>query len=512
MKQPVRLSLCLLMLMLAMGVHGQQQQKTIIHIERARTQEYDERLGKDIERLIGNVILRQDSTRFYCDSAHLNQKTRNFNAYGHVHINVNDSLDMFSDRLIYNGITRMAEMFDSVRLIDGLTVLKTQYLLYNRLTQVASYPDNGFITSEDNNLTSKKGYYDTNKKEFYFRDDVVMANPEYTAYSDTMVYNTTSEISWFYGPTIIRGKENTIYCEYGWYDTRLDQAHLSKRASIQSMDQTLTGDKLFYDRLTGYGNAWGNVNILDTTNKMLIKGDIGKLWEDEGRSFVTGKAEAIAYDKEDSLHMHADTLFLFFDQDKKAKSMFAYYGVKFYRTSIQGKCDSLVYQMADSTIRMYSDPVLWSKENQITSDSIHIAIVNNTIDSLIMYNSAFIASRDTIKGFNQIKGKNMVAYFVENELVKVIVAGNAETIYWVREEDGSLIGIDVAKTSSMVIRMKNNEVQTINYIQQPSQAMFPEKELPPAEQKLKGFRWLEKARPMSKEAIFQGEEAENPSP
>ncbi|HPE43512.1 MAG TPA: OstA-like protein, partial [Bacteroidales bacterium] len=109
-------------------------QKTVIHIERAKRANYDARLGKDVQRLVGDVILRQDSTLFYCDSAYLNEKTRNFDAFGSVHINVNDSMDIYSDRLIYNGDTRIAELFDNVKLIDDSTFLETQYLLYNRIT------------------------------------------------------------------------------------------------------------------------------------------------------------------------------------------------------------------------------------------------------------------------------------------------------------------------------------------------------------------------------------------
>lgn len=493
-------SLCLLGLE---ALQGQQAQRTVIHIERARTQQYDARLGRDVERLVGDVILRQDSTLFYCDSAHLNQKTRNFDAFGKVHINVNDSLDIFGNRLFYNGETRVAEMFGAVKLIDKPTILETEYLVFNRITSMAWYPDQGKITSEDNTLTSRKGYYDTRLKEFYFRDDVVLTNPEHSAYSDTMVYNTRTEIAWFYGPTVIRGEDNTIYCEYGWYDTRLDRGHLSKRASIWSQEQTLTGDSLYYDRAAGHGIAKGNVVVTDTLNKMLVKGKTGRLWEDIGKSWVTGMAQAITYDDKDTLYMHADTLFLYFDKEKKAKSMFAYYGVKFYRDDIQGKCDSLAYLMSDSTIRMYHDPVLWSKENQITSDSIHIAIVNQQIDSLVLYNTAFIVSSDSITGFNQIKGKFMVGYVRNSELVRVEVTGNAETIYWVREEDGTLIGIDVAKTSSMSIKLSDSEVKTINYKQQPNQVMFPEKDLPEDQRRLKGFRWLEEKRPRNRLDIFR---------
>lgn len=487
-----------------------QAQKTVIHIERAKIANYDVNLGKDIQRLIGDVKLRQDSTIFYCDSAYLNEKTRNFDAFGHVYINVNDSLDIYSKRLKYNGETRVAELFENVKMVDDSTVLNTEYMLYNRITRVATYPNHGVITSGDKKLISEKGYYHSDIKEFYFRKDVELITPDYTAYSDTMVYNTISEIAYFHGPSVIRSEENTLYCTFGSYDTKKNQAHLKNRPSIFSMKQTLTADSMFYDRNTGFGKAAGKVEIVDTNYQVIVKGSFGQMWEDEGKSYVTDSALAISYDKTDSLFMHADSLFLYFDKEREAKQMQAYHKVRFYRTDLQGKCDSLAYLMSDSTIRMYHDPVLWSEENQLTADSISIAMRNKVVDSLVMYNTAFIVSRDTIKGYNQIKGKNMVGYFIKNELYKIAVDGNAQTVYWVREEDGSLIGVDLSRSSTMVIKLFNSQIRRIIYQSSPTEVMYPEKELPEGESKLKGFRWLEDIRPANKTDIYRWEDAPAP--
>ena len=478
-------------------------QKTVIHIEKARVANYDKRLGADVQRLIGNVVLRQDSTLFYCDSAYLNDRLKNFEAFSNVHINFNDSLDIYSRRLKYEGETRIAELFDSVRMIDKTMLLETNYLIYNRNTKMASYPDKGTITSQDKILKSKKGYYQTDKKEFYFREDVELISPDNTAYSDTLVYNTELETAWFHGPTVIRGKDNTIYCEYGWYDTKKDHAHLSRRAKIWSEEQMLESDQLFYDRDIGFGDAKGNVLISDTTNNMLISGDVGKMWELEGRSFVTGKALARNYDEKDTLYMHADTLFLTFSKkEKQAHDLYAYKHVKFFRKDMQGKCDSLVYRMSDSAMRMYVEPVLWSEKNQLTADSIMIAISKNSVDSLVMYNTAFIVSHDSIENYNQIKGKNMTGYFVKNELKSIYVDGNAQTVYWVREEDKTLIGTNLAQSSTMLIRLTENEIESITYRSNPNEVMYPEKELPKDSSRLKGFRWLSEWRPESKADIF----------
>ena len=499
MKKPCQL----IFLFFFLPVFMTAQQRTTIYIERAKIQRYDSREGKDVEKLIGDVILRQDSTWFYCDSAYLNDKTRNFDAYGNVHIKLSDTLNIYSKKLKYTGDTRVAELFGNVQLIDDSTVLETNYLIYNRLTKLAHYPDRGIITNAENILKSIRGYYRSDLKEFYFAEDVELINPDYTTYTDTMVYNTNTEISWFYSPTLICGKENTLYCERGWYDTGRDLANLNLNVRLDSKEQTVTSDRLLYDRTIGFGDASGNVVITDTLNKAIVYGEIGKIWEDEGRSYVTDNARFVSYDRNDSLFMHADTLFMFFNKDKKAEKILAHYGVRFYRSNIQGQCDSLAYHAVDSTMRLYHNPILWSDQNQLTADSMYIINRNGQLDSLIMHTNSFIVSRDSIEGFNQIKGKNMVGYFMENELDRIFVDGNAQTIYWVREEDGTLIGINLSLSSTMLIQLSESEIQNIRYFSIPSEVMYPEEELPEGESKLKGFQWLEALRPVDKHDIFR---------
>jgi len=130
-------------------------------------------------------------------------------------------------------------------------------------------------------------------------------------------------------------------------------------------------------------------------------------------------------------------------------------------------------------------------------------MTNKALDSLVMYNNAFIVSRDSIKGFNQIKGKDMIGYFEENELDRIAVEGNAQTVYWVREEDKNLIGINLAKASRMLIKLLESQINEIIYRSSPNEVMYPEKDLPPSEEKLKGFKWLDALRPSDKMDIYR---------
>ncbi len=478
------------------------QKKTKVFVERADSYRFDENINKDVQRLIGNVVIRQDSTLFYCDSAYLNDQTNSFEAFANVHIKVNDTVDVYSDRLIYDGNTKIAELFDNVKLLDKNTTLTTEHLIYNRNTKTAYYDVGGKIVNAENTLTSAIGLYFTPIRTFHFRKDVVLVNPDQETYSDTLIYNTNTEIAYFVGPTVIRSEENIVYCENGWYDTKNDVSKLNQRPRISNMEQVIVADSLDYDNELFYGKAFGDIQITDTVHQVIIKGNYGEFWDKQGKAFITDSVYAITYDRKDSLFIHADTFWVYFDKEREAKKMSAYYGVRFFRNDLQGKCDSMDYRMSDSTIHLYHEPVLWSGKNQLTADSISIAIVRNQVDSLVMYNTAFIISRDTTDTFNQIKGKNMVAFFTRNELSSINVDGNAQTVYYVREDDGYLIGINLAEASTMKIRVKDNEVKNISYQSSPEETMYPEKQISNKQTILKGFSWQQYLRPLKKEDIF----------
>ena len=481
------------------------QKPTKVKLIRANDLKYDKRLGEKVQRLIGDVILKHDSTYLYCDSAYLYEATNSFDGFGNVHIKVSDTLNIYSNLLNYNGNTRIAELHKNVILIDKKATLYTEHLWYNRLTNIAYYHTGGRIVDKENELISKIGYYYTDWKEAFFRDSVVLVNPRYIMNTDTMMYNTETEISYFYGPTIITSDENFIYCENGWYDTRNDKSQFKENAYILTEEQKLRGDSLYYDRQLNYGEAYYNVSLTDTVQDMIILGEYGEFRKNDGYAFVTDSAVAILIDINDSLFLHSDTLWLNFDSAQNIEYLLGYYKTKFYRKDLQGMCDSLVYDFADSTIFLYKSPVLWSEENQLTADSVRIALSNNQIDTLALINSAFIISIDdtiSMSTFNQIKGKIMTGYFRDNEMEKVKIFGNAESIFYVREETGGLLGINKTSSNDMNIYLSDNEVQIVTPIKNVDAHMYPDHELTPKDLSLKGFKWIEDRRPMRKEDIF----------
>ena len=488
-----------------------QRKKTRIHVMHYDKATFSKSMG-DMQRLIGHVKMRHDSAYFFCDSAYFYEKTNSFNAFQNVHIIVNDSVEIFSDLLDYDGNTRFAEFHNNVRLRDDSTMLYTEYLTYDRNLHLASYPDSATTVRGDKTLKSHYGYYRDRLKEFSFFENVEVYSPKYQMFTDTLFYNTGIEKMWFQGPTTIINKENVLEGKHGYYLVNEDHVYLDRRPFMHNETQLMWSDSIFYDRNLGMSQAFSQVDMIDTSYKVVMRGDYVELWENKGLSFATDSAYAISYDGGDSLYIHGDTLFMYFDRQKEeAKKLIARRHVRFFKSDLQGKCDTLTYLMEDSIIRMRVAPILWAEDSQMTGTDIDIKIKESTVEWVLQKGNAFIISQDTIEGFNQIKGKDITSLFKDGDIHHVNVDGDqAETIYWIRDDDGGLIGIDVSKSETMVIEMEQQNVSVIKSFKSIDETMYPKEDLSESSRYLQGFKWHDEARPKDKDDIFRRIEAEMP--
>ena len=506
----------MMLLLLTQTLVGQQQdtiqrKRTKVHIENYDLMTYSKSMG-DMQRLIGNVKIRHDSAYFFCDSAYFYERTNSFDAYQNVHIIVNDSVEMFSDLLYYDGNARFAEFFDNVQLRDDSTTLFTEYMTYDRNLHLAAYPDSATTIRGDKTLISCLGYYRDDLKELSFFENVEVTSPKYQMYTDTLYYNTAIEKMWFQGPTTIVNKENVLDGEHGYYLVNEDIVFLDKRPFMHNETQRMWSDSIRYDRNRGVAKAFSQVDMIDTSYKVVMRGNYLEMWENRGLSLATDSAYAISYDGGDSLYIHGDTLFMHFDKQKEeVEKLIARRNVRFYKSDMQGKCDTLTYLMADSTIRMRVNPILWAEDSQLSGTDIDIKLHDQSIDWVLQRGNAFVISQDTIEGFNQIKGPDITSRFKDGNIHRVNVeGGNAETLYWIRDDDGGLIGIDISKSATMVIEMNGNTISLIKGYSDISETMYPESDLNESARKLQGFQWHDEARPKDRDDIFRKVEAEMP--
>jgi lipopolysaccharide export system protein LptA len=462
----------------------------------------DSLTGKDIHHLLGNVRLQDNDVKMWCDSAHFYPEKNQVEAYLKVHIQQGDTLNLFGDYLFYDGKSKIAFVKGNVELIDKETHLYTDSIHYDVRNKIAKYTERGRITNEKNTLTSIIGILYVSENLFHFKDSVKIVNPQYVMTADTMDYNTVSEIAYFTGPTELKGDSLYLYCEKGWYDTKKEVTSVWKKSMIDNRKQIIHGDSLFFNDSTGYGESFRNVIIEDTINKIAVKGNYAWYYKQPERFFVTNRAVFIQISQKDSLFLHADTIKSITRSDTTGKVyrlMRAYYGCRIFSKDLQAKCDSLSYSFQDSVIRLYRAPVIWSEEDQLTSDSMAVFTKNRQTDRLELYNNAFIASQVDTARFNQIKGRNLTGHFKNNELYKINIKGNGEILFYLLDAE-AVAGVEQSKCADIEILFKKGKVSEIYEHESPEGFIDPPLPLTPV--RFDGFIWLDNLRPKKRDDIF----------
>ena len=504
MNRWISYSLLALSMLFFISGFAQEEKKKRIKILHADRLSFKKGVSNDAQRLIGNVKLEHEGAIMDCDSAYLFENNI-LEAYSNVKINQGDTLFLYGDTLYYDGNSGLARVRQNVLLIDPEMELTTHFLDYEMNTGVAHYFNHGKIVSKENDnvLNSIKGFYMSESKMMHFRDSVSLKNPDYLMLSDTLQYHTVTEVAYFFGPTTIDGDSTFIYCENGWYDTKQDISQFGINAYMVNKEFTLYGDSIYYDKNRGLGEAFCNVLIVDTVNNYNISGDYALHLEKEEYSVVTERALFTQFMEDDTLYLHADTLRAVKDTVTDKNIIYAYYGTRFYKNDLQGVCDSLIFSDPDSLIKMYSKPVLWNEENQISGDYIEILTYDDKVHKMDVYGSSFIISEVDTFGFNQIKGKDLHAYFKDGNIHKIHIIGNGQTIYFAKEEEDDPFGVNKGECSELMVYVEENKMQRINFMKDPKAILYPLDDLGEKDLFLKDFIWYIKRRPVDRDDVFR---------
>lgn len=484
-----------------------EKKKTRVDLLYADEAQADKQLRPDVQVLIGSVQLKHDSMYMFCDSALIFEKINSVEAFGNVRMEQGDTLFIYGDYLYYDGVSQLAMLRENVRMINRNTVLTTDSLNYDRLYALGYYFEGGTLTDEENVLTSVWGEYSPATKLAVFNHDVKLVNPKFVLTSDTLKYSTATKVATILGPSDIVSDQNHIYSERGVYNTTTEQAELLDRSVLTNDGKKLTGDSLFYDRVSGYGEAFDNVQMNDTVNRNMLTGDYCFYNELTGNAVATRRAVAVDYSQGDSLFMHGDTLRLvthYLNTDSMYREMRAYHKVRAYRTDLQAVCDSLVYSSKDSCMTMYTDPVLWHGEQQLLGEEIKVYMNDSTIDWAHIINQALTVERKDSIHYNQVSGKEMKAFFVNGDMRLVEVNGNVLVVYYpVEEKDSSLIMMNYSEGGLLKMYLKERKMERGVFVGKTTGTAYPLDQIPADKSKLPSFVWFDYIRPRNKEDIFE---------
>ena len=488
----------IILLFIALNLKAQQS----IEILNADTTFGNIKKHADYWRLVGNVKFKYNNTIMYCDSAHHFTKKEQINAFGEIKIFQGDTLTITAKKLTYYGEKKIANLSKNVILKDKYMRLYTEYLSYNINSNIASFSNYAKIIENEKTITSKKGQYNANLHNYIFKDSVIIFSKDYNITTENMHYNTNNGIASFFGPSNIVSKTKNIYCENGWYNTRNDNAQFKNNAIINTNKYILKGDSMFYNKKLGYGKALENVEIINKSKKIKLFGEIGEYFENKNYIEIRENTLLEMLIDEDTLFMHA-TKFIN-HQLEEEEYVIAQKNIKFFSKNLQGKCDSLTYNLTKSEIEMFVKPIIWVNNFQITSDTMQFIINNNNIEKLYLVNNPLIISEKDSLDYNQIKGKNMTVCFSKNKIQKIDVQGNGQSIFIVNDEkNNEKIAINYIECSNLSLNFKDQKIDKINYKIKPNSITTPYQNLNEKNRYLKGFNWRKKEQPTGKKDLFK---------
>jgi len=583
-----------------------------------------------LQILVGQVHLKEQTTHFYADSTVINNYARIIEAFGNVHINDNDSVHTYSQYLLYNLDTKIATLKKKVRLTNDKTNLYTEELEYDVNQKIGIYRNGGRVVNGTSVLTSIEGTYYADLKDVYFKNDVVLKDPKYDLQSDSLLYNTTTEIATFISRTfIIDSAKRSIQTLEGYYDLKNKKAFFGKRPIIKDGAVKIIADFVETDDNSGMNKLRGNAVFIDSaqgvsvlanyiesnrnegwfratqhplmilkqdndsifiTGDTLISGKLSRLNADTliSEKFSTLKpdtlnsgkitgvnadtlnsvkfsslnadtlnSEKIARLNADTLasgkfsklnpdtlksgkitRLNADTLtsgkfsrlntdtlnsgkinqlnvdrlavkdtikntsVVDIKNDSTDRYFQAFRNVRIFSDSLQAVSDSLFYSGKDSIFKLFQDPIVWANTSQVTGDTIYLFTKNKKAERLHVFENGLVINQSAVGMYNQVKGNRLFGYFMDGVIDYIRAKGNAESVYYVRDEDELLVGINKATGDIIDMRFKNKELNRVVFISDVKGTMYPVAQIPEEEKTLRNFQWHENKRPKTKYELF----------
>ncbi|HKG70054.1 MAG TPA: OstA-like protein [Segetibacter sp.] len=481
----------------------------------------------DFVSLAGNVKLKQDQTYFFCDSAVLNQTANIIEAFGNIHINDADSIHTYSQYLKYVGKEKTAYLRKNVKLTDSKAVLTTDELEYNTATKIGTYLKGGKVVDSTTVLTSTEGYYYGETRDIYFKKKVFLNDPQYKVTTDTLLYNTFTQLARFTVPTKIISETRVVNTSEGYYDMKNKKAFFGKRPVVDDKDYTLTADDMAYDDSTGYGEAQGSVvyNSKDTANAYTILANNVKSNKSTGSVLATQKPLMIIKQDRDSIYIAADTLYsarltelekyrkvpsisdtLYPDTtnatnatDSNSNRFFeAYFNVRIFSDSLQATGDSLFYSFRDSAFRLFKNPIVWAQDNQILGDTIYLYTENKKPKRFYVFENALAINRAEKELYNQVKGNTINGVFKNGNIDFFRAKGSAENIYYTADEQGGFIGVNRSTSDVIDVTFRERKPYKVVFRNNLQGTLSPIRQVNNADLRLKGFKWYDEKRPKTK--------------
>jgi len=461
----------------------------------------------------GNVKLEHQGSILTADEVILYEEENFVKAIGNARLQNPDGSVITAGEMEYDGNTQKGVARKNVVLTDPKQTIKTETLYYDKLANQAYFNTGGTISDAQNTMYTKSATYFLDTKLIDFVGNVKIDSPDYIIDGDNIKQNQNTKVAEFFGPTTITNRKNPknrVYTERGTYRMNTKEAFLNKNSKIFYNDKILTGDDMYFNQLTGFGKATGNVTLDDPQERRFIKGGYGEIFEKKDSAMMTKNPYAVKAFEKDSMYFAAEKIISFQRPDsaditKKKSFLRAFRKGRFYKSNAQGRADSIAFNETDGIMHMYTKPILWSGIKQVTGDKIeaYFNTENENIDSLKVIGNAFAISKvDSLNlkdEFNQVKGRFMTVHYQNNDIKEATVIGNAQAISYADDVDQATkqperIGISLTSCGIIDAIFEEKVMQIVSCNIGATSDTYPMSKIEPSKRKFPDFNWNTKDR------------------
>jgi lipopolysaccharide export system protein LptA len=482
--------------------------------------------------LKGNVVIVDDDNTLHSEQLTYNTKTKIAN-YNNGATLQNNATTLTSNVGTYNGFTKDAYFKKDVVVTDPGYDVTSKEMKYNTKSKLVTFIDESTIITDDATIYGKKGTYDAQKEigKFNTRSTVVTKdNQEITA--DKLYYDKKSGLQTANGNVNIYDNDNEqrLLCDKATYNSNTTIMIAEKNVDIEDFKEArhIKCNYAFYQKKYKYMYAEQNVWIWDSTQQTVLQCNKMQYQSQLKLSLATGLPIITMLADGDSLYIRADSFFTApsatidsyrtkiiptqfvgdttgtVNKNSKdtALTMLGIGHVRLFGDSMQALADSISYSQADSTFRLYRNPILWSNGSQATGDTIYVLTFNNKAKQIhIIGNGLLVNDTKATKLYNQIAGLVLDAYIDSNQIKQVVSDGNATSLYYQQNSNNEFEGLNRCSGASLKILFEDKKISKIVFYSEPNGKLIPFDKVVDGDKFLDGFRWEEKLRPINKQAV-----------
>jgi len=479
-----------------------------VTLENGDQQLYTQSMIYDVANKIGTfqdtAILKKDKSLLQSKRGRYDVNNKISTFYEDV-IVTREDMTLRSDSLKYLTEENTAIFIAPTRIVENDRKIYCEEGFYNLESGEAVFEGNPQLIELDKNAVAEKILYSQEDSTLTLVNNAKFIDGSKVAIGDTIVHNSKLKETRLIGNAVFDDGKNITKGNKILYNENTGDVEIEGKAIFTEGSTTLDADRLIFDDVTGLGSGSGNVIWKDTSSNVTMISDQLRMDKNDESLFAYGDHQrpyVINLLEEDSLFLAGDTLESFQDilidtlgeAPDTARVFIARGSVDILNTDFKAICDSLSFNERDSIFKLYKNPVVWSDTTQFSGDTIYMYLKNKKVDRLEIRKNAFIISRLEEETFDQIKGRYVEARFVAGDINEMDVIGNAESLYYMRDDEQKYVGINKVLCSKMTFFFEEKELLHIKFYEKPESTLTPIQRINPVTQRLDAFNWqIEKA-------------------